>query len=203
MSESMYGILQRFVNSRMTPQSIVKRMQIVLLAIDKRNNIQISQAVGLSRQQVGLWRRRWRDSYPALLAIQFCEPSAKFERSIMDVFRDAPRPGAPGEFTAEQVVGILSIACEPPSQSERPVTTWTGRELANEAVKRELVDSISTSQVNRFLAVRQSPTASQQVLVFHHRKRPGGVCSASRDGLSDVSQRSGTLLLREHAYRLS
>lgn len=152
LTTTMYDILQRFANSRMTPVSIAIRMQVVQLAFQRQTNAEISKAVDLGRQQVGVWRRRWQASYEALLAIQFSESSAAFERAIVDTFRDAPRSGAPGTFSAEQVVGIISIACESPSQSDRPVTTWTGREIADEAIKRALVPSISSSQVNRFLA---------------------------------------------------
>lgn len=59
---------------------------------------------------------------------------------------------AEARYSAEQVTQIIAIACEPPSQSGRPVETWTGRELADEAVRRGIVTSISTSQVNRYLA---------------------------------------------------
>jgi hypothetical protein len=73
-------------------------------------------------------------------------------RTIEEVLSDAPRRGSPGTYSAEQVTQIIAIACEPPSQSGRPIETWTGRELADEAVQRCIVESISTSQVNRYLA---------------------------------------------------
>lgn len=66
-------------------------------------------------------------------------------------FSDAPRSGAPGRFTAEQVVGLIGLACEHPQSSGRPVTYWTGKELADESAKRGLVDSLSASHVNRIL----------------------------------------------------
>ena len=47
---------------------------------------------------------------------------------------------------------IMAIACEPPELSGRPVDHWTHRELADEAIKRKIVSSISPSQVGRFLA---------------------------------------------------
>ena len=73
-------------------------------------------------------------------------------RTIEDVLSDAPRSGSPGTHSAEQVTQIIALACEPPSQSGRPIETWTGRELADEAIQRPIVESISTSQVNRYLA---------------------------------------------------
>lgn len=155
LTESMYEILERLANSRISAQSVVTRMLVILLAWHRLSNIEISSQLNLGRQQIGLWRRRWQDSQEALLAIQFCESAAEFERAIVSVFCDAPRSGSRGKFTGEQVIGIISIACEPPGHSDRPVTTWTGRELADEAVQRGLVTSISCSQVNRFLATAQ------------------------------------------------
>jgi hypothetical protein len=72
-------------------------------------------------------------------------------QAIEDVLSDAPRPGSPGTFTAQQVTQIIAIACEPPENSRRPITHWTGWEIADEAVKRGIVESISASQVNRYL----------------------------------------------------
>lgn len=152
LTETMYSTLQRLANSRMTARSISNRISSVLLGWEKLSNQQISEAVCIGRQQVGLWRRRWQQSFDALLAIELNETTAEFERSLVSVFRDAPRSGAPRKFTAQQMIGIVAIACEPPSHSGRPVTTWTGREIADEAVKRKLVNSISISQVNHFLA---------------------------------------------------
>jgi hypothetical protein len=83
--------------------------------------------------------------------MQFMESQAGFRRSIILCLSDAPRSGSPGTFTAEQIVGLIGVACEPPEQSGRPVTTWTGGELADECQKRDLVDSISASHVNRIL----------------------------------------------------
>ena len=67
---------------------------------------------------------------------------------------DDDRPGAPPKFTPEQMAGIIALACEPPADSGLPVSHWTPPELAREAIKRGLVESISPRQVDRFLAKR-------------------------------------------------
>jgi putative transposase len=76
------------------------------------------------------------------------------------VLADAPRPGAPDTFTAEQIVQIINLACTPPADSERPVDAWTPRELAEEAIKRQIVPTISPRSVGRFLKASQPSTAS-------------------------------------------
>ena len=115
-------------------------------------NVTIAQNLGLARKQVGLWRRRWQQSYDALVAIECRETHAQLCRTIQDVLSDAPRSGSKGSFTAVQVTQTLALACELPDQSGRPIDRWTHRELTDEVVRREIVPSISVSQVGRYLA---------------------------------------------------
>jgi putative transposase len=89
---------------------------------------------------------------------------AALAQAIAAVLADAPRPGAPGTFTAEQVVQIITLACRPPEQLGRPVAAWTPRELADEAVKQGIVDTISPRTVGRFLNGGRSPAAPQPLL---------------------------------------
>lgn len=135
----------------MLATSISLRANMILLAYRKLQNIRIAEIVGAERRSVGRWRRRWQVSFEALLAIELNEPRAVLERAIIDVLRDAHRSGSPGKFSAEQIVELISIACEDPRQCDRPVEDWTGRELADEMQKRIIVDSISASTVNQFL----------------------------------------------------
>ena len=76
------------------------------------------------------------------------------QKLIIGVLTDVTRSGAPPRFSAEQVAGIIALACEPPADSGLPVSHWTPSELAREAANRGLVDSISPRQVDRFLAMR-------------------------------------------------
>lgn len=135
----------------MLAASIVLRARTILLAHKKMLNCQIAELVDAERHCVGRWRKRWQDSFDALLSIEMNEPQAVLERAIVDTLRDAHRSGSPGKFSAEQVVQLVSIACEDPRDSDRPVEDWTGRELADEMQKRSIVDSISVSWVNELL----------------------------------------------------
>ncbi len=151
LTELMYEILTELANSRTVGNAVVQRANVVLMGFEKTTNEAIALRVGLCAKTVGLWRRRWRASFFALLRMQFAESETQFRRSIILCLSEAPRSGAPGKFTAEQIVGLIGIACEPPENSGRPVTTWTGSELADECRERNLVDSISASHVNRIL----------------------------------------------------
>ena len=53
------------------------------------------------------------------------------------------RSGTPAKFSMEQVVGLFAIACSEPEDYGRPISDWTARELAEEMVKQNIVESIS------------------------------------------------------------
>ena len=117
------------------------------MAFAGNRNAAIGRAVGLGIDAVRLWRTRWWDAKAAL-----AEATADDLEDIMDeVLADAPRPGAPATFTPEQVAKIVAVACEKPSDSKRPVSHWTPRELAAEIILRGVVKTISARHVGRFL----------------------------------------------------
>lgn len=147
----MYTILTSLCKRRIVATGIARRARIIVLAYQKLLNGQIAELVDAERHGVGRWRKRWQDSFEALLSIEMNESQAALERAIVDVLRDAHRSGSSGKFSAEQVVQLVSLACENPRDSDRPVEAWTGRELANEMQKRSVVDSISASRVNELL----------------------------------------------------
>ncbi len=151
LTTRMQEVLRQLSFSRNVGNGIVTRAKIILMAFQKNDNQTIGRRLEVCGKTVGIWRRRWRDSFAALLQMQFTENAAAFQRAIVECLSDAPRSGSPGEFTPEQIVGLIGIACEPPENSGRPVTSWTGKELADELQKRGLVDSISVSHVNRIL----------------------------------------------------
>ncbi len=155
LTEGQTAILQQIIRSMTAPQRLVQRARLIVLAFGGMFNGSISGIIGLRRKQVGLWRRRWKQSFDALVAIECRESRAALRRAIEEVLGDAPRSGSFGKFTAEQVTQVLAVACEPADQSGRPIDEWTGRELADELVQRGIVASISASQVNRYLAAAE------------------------------------------------
>jgi transposase len=161
VSERQQVLLNEFSKSRTVAKGVVQRATIILLAFAGLLNEEIAGQVGLNRQQVGLWRQRWRDAWDSLCVWECTEPH-RLREAILDVLADAPRPGAPATFTAEQVSQIVALACEPPKLSGRPIDHWTLRELREEAIQRNLVTAISVSRIGHFL---------QQAAVQPHRKK--------------------------------
>ncbi len=138
ISEKQSAILDEFSRSRSVPEGIKQRATIVLLAFQGQLNEEIAPQVGLNRQQVGVWRQRWRDAWDALCVWECSEPR-RLREAILELLSDAPRPGSPGRITAEQVVQIVALACETPALSDRPITRWTHRELRDEILKRKIL----------------------------------------------------------------
>jgi putative transposase len=133
--------LETLVRRHSTPQQVALRARIILAAAAGLNNSQIGRDLGLEVDTVRLWRQRWLGLQGASLA----------DLSIEERLTDAPRPGAPARITPEQVCQIVSLACEAPSQSDRPISQWTSREIAQEIVKRGILDRISPRHAARLL----------------------------------------------------
>lgn len=152
ITERQQEVLRKMSTATTLAKRLVQRATIILLAFAGMANQDIAGRVGLERHQIGIWRRRWQQTFNDLVRIECTEDSpAKLRHAIEAVLTDEPRPGCPGKFTAEQITLLFALACEPPEKSGLPITHWTGAELAAEAVKRGIVDSISVSQVNRLL----------------------------------------------------
>jgi putative transposase len=156
------AVLEALLRQHSTPQALALRVRIVLAAASGMRNLPMTTHLACSLKTVIKWRARWHAAQSRLAAVE-TDP-ADLRRMIGRVLADAPRPGAPDTFTAEQIVQIINLACTPPAASGRPVDAWTPRELADEAVKRQIVSSISPTSVGRFLKAGRPPAASQPLL---------------------------------------
>src|SRR3954447_5161876 len=151
ISERQQKVLRKLSTATTVAKRLVQRATVILLAFSGVANQDIAAQVGLGRCQVGLWRRRWQDAFAKLIRIECSQDPPALRKAIEGLLSDEPRPGCPGKFTAEQLTQLIALACEPPEKSGRPITHWTGKELAEEAIARGIVGSISPSQVNRYL----------------------------------------------------
>ncbi len=170
--------LEHLTRRTSSTQVLVRRARIVLAAAEGHNNEQIARRLGINRETARLWRRVWSDAAELLAAAEEEEASEKALREcVEEVLADAPRSGAPATFAPEQVVQIVALACEAPREgSGRPVTHWTPRELADEAVKRGIVRSISVRSVGRFLGRGGSETPQDALLAQQRAlSRTGGL----------------------------
>jgi transposase-like protein len=138
--------LQRLSRAHKTPRKLAERAAMILLSAAGTPVREIGRQLGVWPKTVRHWRAQWLSSTK--------------EAPTAARLTDAPRPGSPATFTPEQVCAIMALACEPPEQSNLPLSHWSQSELAREAVRRGIVDSISHGSVGRFLKRGGPPTAS-------------------------------------------
>lgn len=114
--------LNRLVAAPSTPQKIVRRARIALLAAQGKDNRQIAANLQTSRVTVGLWRQRFLDLGLAGL-------------------EEAARPGRPARLDPGQVRQVLTQVVQPPKGRAR----WSCRAMAQHS-------GISPSSVQRLWA---------------------------------------------------
>jgi putative transposase len=141
LSDAERNGLEKLIKRHQIGQQIALRARIVLAAAHEQKNQEIAQAYNVSLDTVRLWRNRWVKLQDICLE----------DLSLEDRLQDAPRPGAPIRITADQRCRIEALACEKPEASDRPITHWTAREIADELKKRKIVDDISPRHAARLL----------------------------------------------------
>jgi len=141
LSDAERDGLEKLIKRHQVGQQIALRARIILAAAHEQKNKEIAQAYNVTLDTVRLWRNRWVNLQDISLD----------DLSLEDRLQDAPRPGAPARITADQLCQIEALACEKPEESNRPITHWTAREIADELKKRKIVDNISPRHAARLL----------------------------------------------------
>lgn len=141
LSDSERVGLEQVVRRHSSEQQKVLRARIILLASQCQDNASIGRTLGVNTNTARLWRKRWVD----LQAIQV------EDLSVEERLEDLPRPGAPAHLSADQICQIEQLACEKPEKSGRPISQWTGREIADELMQRGIATTISLRHAARLL----------------------------------------------------
>jgi putative transposase len=149
LSEAERQALHTLIRAHKTPQHLSFRAHVILLLAEGLTAPAVARRLGTTRTTVRRWRRHW-------LKRPGC--------AVPERLQDAPRPGAPATFSAEQWCQIIALACEPPEASGRPISHWTPRELADEACKRGIVRTISKRHVGRFLKAGRTQAAQESLM---------------------------------------
>ncbi len=114
--------LEKLIRSRTTQQRIVERCRIVLLAADRVGTSEIAREIGVSRDTVLLWRKRFADGRVKALVC------------------DAPRSGRPRTISAETVAKIVD---ETQHLTPPDATHWSTRTMAaRHGVSKKTINTI-------------------------------------------------------------
>src|SRR5215510_16080064 len=102
LSEEERQALHTLIRAPKTPQHLSFRAQVLLLLAEGCSAPDVARRLGTTRTTVRRWRRHW------------CQRPGE---TVPARLQDAPRPGAPATFSAEQWCQIIALACEPPEAS--------------------------------------------------------------------------------------
>ncbi len=86
--------LKKMVAKRNNSHAQVVRSRIILLSDEGVGSRQVSRILGVSRDTVQRWRKRWVDSRV---------------KKVKERLEDAPRPGAPATYTPELCYCRISL----------------------------------------------------------------------------------------------
>lgn len=100
--------LESWSRRRKTEQALALRARIVLLCASGKSNTEVAVHLGVTKQTVGKWRRR-------------------FLADRLDGLLDEPRPGAPRRITDQEVERVVTTTLE---STPRNATHWSTRSMA-------------------------------------------------------------------------
>jgi transposase-like protein len=141
LSEKEQEALTRISRRYRSEQQVALRARIVLAAAQGQSNARIARELEINVDTVRLWRDRW-------VGLQGIDQETL---SITERLQDAPRPGVQPQITAQQRCQMAALACEAPMKAGRPISQWTGREIAEEVKSRGIVEQISPRHAARLL----------------------------------------------------
>jgi putative transposase len=141
LSEREQEALVQITKRHRSEQQQVQRARMVLAAAQGHSNVQIARELSINVDTVRLWRDRW-------MGLQEIDLDTL---SIAERLQDAPRPGAPWRITQEQRCQMAMLACEAPVKAGRPISQWTGREIADELKTKGIVEQISPRHASYLL----------------------------------------------------
>src|SRR2546428_5735405 len=141
LNEKEQEALTRISRRYRSEQQVAQRARIVLAAAQGHSNAQIARELDINVDTARLWRERW-------VGLQGIDLDTL---SISERLQDAPRPGKTPQITMEQRCQMAALACESPKKAGRPISQWTGREIADEVMARGIVAQISPRHAARLL----------------------------------------------------
>jgi transposase len=156
------GALAAIVHRPTSQQRLVTRARIVLLAADDAANVEIAQELGICEDTARKWRAR------------YCKSGLKG-------LKDLPRSGRPKVFDEHVRAEVKAVACQLPSQQNRPLSTWSGPELVRAVLEENIVKAISASTILRWLRQDALKPWQQRTWIFPRDPNFGPVASIVLD----------------------
>jgi putative transposase len=150
LSEREQSILEFLAKGTHTPLHLKQRSKIILESAAGRSNSEIGRMLDIRRGTAVKWRLRYDKAAMEIRKRETDHPR-ELRGMIESVLQDDYRPGTPATFTNEQIAHILALSLQSPADHGVEDSHWTPSELARQAVKKGIAESISPRSVARFL----------------------------------------------------
>jgi transposase len=124
--------LKKLARGHKSPSRDKLRARIVLDAAHGLSNAEIARRCAVMVDTVRKWRGR-------------------FAAEGLDGLIDRKRSGRPPMFTPVQVAEVKALACQLPAETGAPLSVWSCPDLAREAVRTGIAETLSASTVRRWL----------------------------------------------------
>ncbi len=108
LSEKERDELQRWVRRPKTAQGLALRARMILASSEGQSDVAIASRLGMTRETVGKWRRR-------------------FLKNRCEGLLDEPRPGAPRRISDEDLERVITLTLE---STPSDATHWSTRSMA-------------------------------------------------------------------------
>src|SRR6266480_3579212 len=122
VSSLQQELLQAMAHRTTNAHRLVKRAHIILEALKGTSTTEIAQHLQIDYETVRRWRDRWHAAESRLQTIEETGKRKLLSQAIEVLLTDEQRPGAPATFSFEQFMQIMALACETPSDLDRPLT---------------------------------------------------------------------------------
>ena len=137
------ALLETILRRRSVPAFQKERVQIVLAASCGLQNKAIAHQYQLEENRVGVWRQRWGTAHQQWHTSDENLRAPMSESLALQWLADKPGRGRKEEFTSDQRSKIAAMSQESPEQNGFPVTHWSAPRLAQAAIQRGIVETIS------------------------------------------------------------
>ena len=149
-------ILRSITNKRSKNADVVERSKILLQYQETGSKKKTAESLGSTWDKVNRWVNRWNEKEPERLEMEQMYQENEltedgYQTELEKLLQDDYRCGAPVKFTESEKQQIIALATQKPEDAGVPITHWSYSILAQTAIDKGIVKTVSRVQIGRFL----------------------------------------------------
>jgi len=149
-------ILRSIANKRNKNADVVERSRIILQYKETGSKKKTAESLGSTWDKVNRWVNRWNAKESERLDMERMYRVNEltkdgYQAELEKLLQDDYRCGAPVKFTESEKQQIIALATQKPEDAGVPITHWSYSILAQTAIDKGIVKTVSRVQIGRFL----------------------------------------------------